>query len=361
LSAGNVKPIARTAKTWYDRHRRATFSPEEAAVIAIAGLQKVIDQTLMVDIDALTVESGEIAAVVGPVGSGKAMLFDLMIGSVRPTAGTLRLDGIDPVVDRGAFSRRVGVLFAEDGLYKHQSPLGNLAFQCRLRGLPKSRAREVLNRVGLADRADTRLDKLPPGLVRRLAFGRAILQEPRVLLLFEPLARCDEASISLLSALVRRQADAGAAVLILADDTANLTGLCDTIHLLTQGRIVESVQPRQEPQAKLPFKIPVRLEGRVALVNPSDILYAAAEGGRSFLQTAEARLPSQFTLSELEERLARSGFFRAHRSYLVNLQHVREVIPYTRNSFSLILDDPAGTEIPLSKSAAGELRELLDY
>jgi ABC-2 type transport system ATP-binding protein len=59
--------------------------------------------------------------------------------------------------------------------------------------------------------------------------------------------------------------------------------------------------------------------------------------------------------------LARSGFFRAHRSYLVNLQHVKEVIPYTRNSFSLRLDDPQNTEIPLSKSAAGELRELLGY
>ena len=83
---------------------------------------------------------------------------------------------------------------------------------------------------------------------------------------------------------------------------------------------------------------------------------------RTFLQTTtEGRLPSQFTLTELEERLALSGFFRAHRGYLVNLQHVKAVIPYTRNSFSLILDDESETEIPLSKSAARELRELLDY
>ena len=66
-------------------------------------------------------------------------------------------------------------------------------------------------------------------------------------------------------------------------------------------------------------------------------------------------------LAELEARLCRGGFFRAHRAYLVNLQHVREVIPFTRNSFSLRLDDAAGTQIPLSKSAAAELRGLLDY
>ena len=70
---------------------------------------------------------------------------------------------------------------------------------------------------------------------------------------------------------------------------------------------------------------------------------------------------TQFTLAELEQRLARSGFFRAHRAYLVNLQHVKEVIPYTRDSFSLRLDDAANTEIPLSKTAAGELKELLGY
>ena len=67
------------------------------------------------------------------------------------------------------------------------------------------------------------------------------------------------------------------------------------------------------------------------------------------------------TYGELEERLARSGFFRAHRAYLVNLQHVKEVIPYTRNSFTLVLDEADGTEIPLSKTAARELKELLGY
>jgi ABC-2 type transport system ATP-binding protein len=99
----------------------------------------------------------------------------------------------------------------------------------------------------------------------------------------------------------------------------------------------------------------------VALVNLADIFFADAKEGRTFLQTLEGRLPTQFTLAELENRLARRGFFRAHRSYLVNLQHVKEVIPFTRNSFSLRLDDQEGTLIPLSKTAAGELRDLLGY
>ena len=329
--------------------------------IEIKGLQKVIDQSLVVDIGALTVRAGEIVAVVGPPGSGKATLLQLLAGRVQPTAGVIQVMGLDPFAVRQRLSRSLGVLFAADAVYKRHSPHSNLRFYCRLYGLPRSRADEVLSLVGLADRAKAKMDKLPPGLVRRLAFGCAIVHHPQVLLLMDPFARCDEGSISLLSNLMRQLADEGATLLILADEGAHLSSLCDTIHTLSHGEIVETHSPREERQADLPFKIPVRLEASVALVNPSDILYVMTELSQTILHTVEGRLPAQFTLTELEGRLARSGFFRAHRSYLVNLQHVKEVVPYTRNSYSLILDDAAGTEIPLSKSAARELRELLDY
>lgn len=82
------------------------------------------------------------------------------------------------------------------------------------------------------------------------------------------------------------------------------------------------------------------------MINPADILYASTEKGRACLHTAGGQIPTHFTLAELEKRLARSGFFRAHRGYLVNLQRVKAVIPYTRDSFTLVLDDSASTEIP---------------
>jgi ABC-2 type transport system ATP-binding protein len=330
-------------------------------MIELKNLQKVIEQNTVVDIPELTIESGGIIALVGPTRSGKGTLLSILIGQTRPTLGSARLDGIDPAAEKSIFSKKVGVLFFDDSLYESRSPKSNLIFHCRLRGLPKSRAVEILSKVGLADHANAKLDKLSSGLARRLAFGRTILHEPIILLLVDPFARCDEASIALLSKLIREQADGGAAVLILAEDITHLTGLSDSIHMLNNGRIVETITPDEQAESQFPFKIPVRLEGRVALINPSDILYADAEEGRAYLHTLEGKLPTQFNLSELEQRLARSGFFRAHRGYLVNLQHVTEVIPFTRNSFSLRLDDDEGTLIPLSKTAAGELRDLLDY
>lgn len=330
-------------------------------MIEIKNLQKASDQAVALDIDELTISAGEIAALVGPVGSGRELLLELLTGRSRPTSGSLRLAGIDPRTDRRGLSQAVGVLFYEDGLYTRQSVRANLEFQCRLYGLPKSRAEAVLGEIGLGDQGNTRVDKLPSGLARRLAFGRAALHDPQVLLLDEPFARCDEATLAFLKNRMRKMTEDGKTILIMAEDSANLERLCDTIYRLEGGRIIESYQPQADVEAALPFKIPVRMEGKVALVNPADILFVEVESGRTYLQTGESRLPTQFTLNELEERLARSGFFRAHRSYLVNLQHVKEVIPYTRNSFSLRLDDPASTEIPLSKAAAGELRELLGY
>ena len=330
-------------------------------MIEIVGLQKVIDQRTVLDLPSLRVEAGEIAALVGPAGSGKATLLDLMIGRSRPSAGRVRVAEIDPRAEPETFSRRVGVLFFDDGLYTHLSPLQNLRFFCRLQALPAARADVVLDQVGLADQAKARLQKLPASLLRRLAFGRTILHQPSDLILIEPFARCDEASITLLAGLLQRLAAAGAAVLILADDAAHLAGVCDSMNLLQHGRIVPVPHLGQELPATQAFKIPVRLEGSVALVNPSEIYFAEAEEGRAVLVTPDGRMATQFTLADLEQRLGRSGFFRAHRGYLVNLQHIKEVIPFTRNSFSLRLDDAAGTLIPLSKTAAAELRDLLGY
>ena len=138
-------------------------------MIEINNLQKVVDQNTVLDIQALSIGRGEIVALVGPTGSGKSALLEILIGQSRPTVGSIRLDGLDPIADRGAFSRQVGVMFQDDGLYKHRSPLANLTFHCQLHGISKARAREILDQVGLADRPSANLEKLPSGLARRLA------------------------------------------------------------------------------------------------------------------------------------------------------------------------------------------------
>jgi ABC-2 type transport system ATP-binding protein len=329
-------------------------------VIELRNVQKVLSGKTVLNIPELTIAPGEIAGIFGPEGSGSDVLFALLTGRMRPTLGTVRAAGLDPLRQREAFSRKAGIVFHDDALYKNLTAAANLEFQANLYGLPKGRTTEVLDQAGLADQAVVKAEDLPSGLRRRLAFGRAILHHPQVLILQELFDRCDEATITLLGNLLRRQAEGDAAVLILASTPARLAELCTRRYEIQQGRINEMRDAPGEPPHPT-FRLPVKTEDKVILVNPADILYADASEGRTFLVTVEGKLPAPYTLAELEGKLSRSGFFRAHRSILVNLQHVKEVIPYTRNSFSIRLDDAEGTKIPLSKSAAAELKTVFGY
>ncbi len=330
-------------------------------MILVQDLQKIQKGVTALDIDEIQVTSGEIVALTGTVGSGLSTFMDILLGKSTPSAGQVKLAGANPHADKTTFSQKVGVLFKDNALYPRQSAENNLLFFTQLHGLPKLRALEVLKKIGLGDQANTPAEQLSSGLGRRLAFGRAILNKPEVLILQSPLKGCDDTSLKTIKGLIQQEAKRGAAILILDNDVAQLEDVCDRIIILHQGRISEIRIREETPASQLPFKIPVKLEGRVALLNPGDILFAEAYQGKTLLKTIDTSLPTQFTLNELEERLKHSGFFRAHRAYLVNLQHVREVIPYSRDSFSLRLNDEQSTEIPLSKSAAADLRTLLDY
>lgn len=330
-------------------------------MIEIRNLQKILEAKTVLDISLLEVKAGEISALVGPVDSGMDTLFKLLIGRIRPTSGFMKLAGLDPFLDRDAFSRKVGVLFSEENLYKRLSVMDNLQFYSRLYRLPRARAGQVLEQVGLADQEGTTVGNLSTSLFKRLALGRALLNHPEILLLADPISGCDQASINLICQVIRKKAKEGAAILILTNEMSQLEILCDRFYLIDQGRITDSFDTGQQQNLHKPFMVPARSEDRIILVDPAEILYAFAQDDRAYLQTSDGQLSTQFTLADLEKRLVRRGFFRAHRGYLVNLQQVKEVIPFTRDSFSLRLKDFEGTEIPLSKSAERELRDLLDY
>lgn len=329
-------------------------------MIELSHVQKVVQQATILEIESLRIPAGSSAALVGLTGMARQVLLELLSGRLQPTAGNITISGFNPAQNQAALAEVMGILPPENNLYPRMTVRRNLAFYGDLYGLPAGRADEILHQVGLTDRAKTRAEDLPPDMARRLAFGRAILHAPQLLVLVDPFVDCSSATIDLLTRLCQQLQQQATTLLVIAAHATRLSTLCQVIYVLEQGKLVDGYEPVAEKNDQhLPFKIPARLDGKVALINPGDILYVVAEDSKTVLCTANGRIPTHLTLNDVEQKLARSGFFRAHRSYLVNLQHVTEVIAYTRNSYTLILQDRS--EIPLSKSAAKDLRDLLDY
>lgn len=116
--------------------------------------------------------------------------------------------------------------------------------------------------------------------------------------------------------------------------------------------------PVSPPGAEPLVRIPVQRDGRTVLVDRTAIVYASAVRGYSYLKLAEERLLVSFSLNELERRL-RGHFFRTHRSYLVNLDHVRELVPDFKGALVLVMNDKQRSRVEVSRRQARELRRRL--
>ncbi|WP_307815672.1 LytR/AlgR family response regulator transcription factor [Myceligenerans indicum] len=118
---------------------------------------------------------------------------------------------------------------------------------------------------------------------------------------------------------------------------------------------------RPDPEDLLPrplAKVPVQKDGRTVLVDQRAIVYASAARGYSYLKLADERFLVTFSLNELERRL-RGHFFRTHRSYLVNLDHVRELVPDFKGALACVMNDRQRSRVEVSRRQAAELRRRL--
>jgi two-component system response regulator LytT len=143
-----------------------------------------------------------------------------------------------------------------------------------------------------------------------------------------------------------------------AFDVAATDYLMKPVELERLKRAVGRLKP-ERPMTRVD-RLFVEKAGRKLLVPVEDVFYVMAKDDYSFLFTASERYLSTYSLASLESRLSTSGFFRVHRRYLVNLALVREVAPMYGGTLLLILSDPAGTQVPVSRRRAPALRRALE-
>ncbi len=195
----------------------------------------------------LTVASGSLTALLGPSGSGKTTTMKLIAGLLAPDAGDIALDG-QSITALPPERRGIAMVFQSPLLFPHLTVAGNLGFGLRMRGKPVAEIANavaaMLDRVRLTGLDDRRPVQLSGGQQQRAALGRALILEPKVLLLDEPLSSLDPALRDEMRQLIRDlQRETGITTVVITHDQAEAVALADCIALLLDGRIVQSAPP----------------------------------------------------------------------------------------------------------------------
>ena len=217
-------------------------------------LTKRFDALVALDAVSLAVASGTVTAILGPSGSGKSTLLRCLNFLVLPDAGEVRCDGtvIDPRHDSAlnAHRARVGMVFQQFNLFPHLRVWENLALAAHLvRRLSAAAARDralaLLDRVGLADKADAHPTQLSGGQQQRAAIARALAVEPAVLLFDEPTSALDPELTGEVLAVMRQLAADRTTMVVVTHDVEFARQAATEIVFMDAGRVIESGPPAQ--------------------------------------------------------------------------------------------------------------------
>lgn len=189
------------------------------------------------------VEPGEVFGMLGPNGAGKTTLVRLLNGVIEPDGGAARVLGFDPRTQGEDVRRQTGVLTETPALYERLSARDNLLFFGALYGVPQAdlprRVDDLLERFGLADRANDRAGGYSKGMKQRLALARTLIHQPRLLFFDEPTAGLDpEAALQVTTLIQELSHRDGRTVFLCTHNLEEAQRLCDRVAVINQGRLL---------------------------------------------------------------------------------------------------------------------------
>lgn len=208
--------------------------------INIVGLKKTYGlKPILRNVD-LTVQQGERIAILGANGTGKTTILRILAGLTKPSAGTIVVEGFDILKDAQAVRQRIGFVAHQPYLYEELTAVENLLFFGRMYNVEHAQERAItlIQRVGLEKRMRERVSTLSRGLVQRLAWARALLHTPRLLLLDEPDTGLDQEGHVLIDTLLQEHTERGGTTLFTTHQLERALNLSTGIVLLNKGRIV---------------------------------------------------------------------------------------------------------------------------
>lgn len=240
----------------------------------------------------LKVPRGKLVAIMGGSGCGKTTILRLIGGQLRPSSGSLVVDGqsVPQLDNRALFAlrRKMGMLFQMGALFTDQSVFENIAFQMREHTqLPDSLIRSLvlmkLQAVGLRGAHSLMPSELSGGMARRIALARTIALDPELILYDEPFAGLDPISLGVIAQLIRKLNDAlGASSVVVTHDIAASLNIVDYVYVIAEGEVVAEGTPdeiRASDQAYVAQFVRGAAEGSVPFHYPApDYLSSLLEG-----------------------------------------------------------------------------------
>ncbi|MET7615674.1 ABC transporter ATP-binding protein [Streptomyces sp. NPDC005408] len=224
-------------------------SATTGARVEFRGLRRAFGSTVALDGLDLTVEPGELIALLGPSGCGKTTALRVVAGFENPDAGEVLVDGED--ITRVPANRRdAGMVFQSYSLFPNLSARDNVAFGLRVRKVPaakrNARAAELLALVGLPEHGDRYPHQMSGGQQQRVALARALALQPRVLLLDEPLSALDaKVRLSLREEIRRLQFSLGITTIFVTHDQEEALSMADRVAVLNAGKLEQCAAPAE--------------------------------------------------------------------------------------------------------------------
>ncbi|MFE6995784.1 amino acid ABC transporter ATP-binding protein [Microbacterium sp. NPDC057659] len=224
-----------------------------APAIEVRGLVKTYgDNEVLKGID-LTVRAGEVVCIIGPSGSGKSTLLRSVNLLEEPTGGKILIEGIDITDEDTDIDRvrtRIGMVFQNFNLFPHMNVLGNLMIaqrqvKKRSKAEAEKLAREMLERVGLSEKADAYPSHLSGGQQQRVAIARALCMNPDMMLFDEPTSALDPELVGDVLQVMRQLADEGMTMLVVTHEMGFAREVGSRLIFMADGNIVEQGDPRE--------------------------------------------------------------------------------------------------------------------
>ena len=206
-------------------------------MIEVRGLTKRYSGKLAVDQLSFTVEPGKVTGFLGPNGAGKSTTMRLVLGLDHPDAGSATIDG-RPYHDLAQPLRTVGALLEAKSVHTGRSARNHLLFLAQTQGLPRARVDEVLGLVGLGEVADKRAGSFSLGMSQRLGIAAALLGDPRVLLLDEPVNGLDPEGVLWIRNLMKQLAAEGRTILVSSHLMNEMAVTADYLIVIGRGRLI---------------------------------------------------------------------------------------------------------------------------